>query len=82
MNTMIKISLVTLLGLLLFGCDTKHKTPNPELVHDMLEQAALKTQDFHPNDREKSGMYVPPKGTTPIGKTPYKWGWDMEKAAR
>ena len=82
MGKLLKISLVALVGLLLFGCDTKHKTPNPELIHDMLDQAALKTQDYHPNDREKSGMYVPPAGSIAVGKKPYKWGYDMERAAR
>ncbi len=82
MRQLLALSFIALIGLLVVGCDTKHKTPNQELVHDMLDQPAIKTQDYHPNDREKSGMYVPPAGTAPIGKTPYRYGYDMEKAAR
>ena len=66
--------------LVLSGCNDPKK-PNMELVHDMMEQDALKTQDFHPDDREKSGMYVPPEGTVPRGfdKHPYEQN-DAEKA--
>lgn len=78
------VSLVGLVSgfLFLLGCDSKNKNPNWEIVHDMLDQPALKSQGFHPNDREKSGMYVPPAGTVAIGKKPYKWGYDMDRAGR
>ena len=37
----------------------------------MMEQPALKAQDFNPHHREKSSMLVPPEGTWPKNVKPY-----------
>lgn len=60
---------VSVLGLV--GCGAKGNKPNVEVIQDMMEQPALKAQDFHPQDREKSSMLVPPKGTWPKNLKPY-----------
>lgn len=68
-----------LLLLGLSGC-TDHTRPNVELINDMAEQPALKSQDVHPGDREKSSMFVPPTGSVPRGYAPYQYAFDPEAA--
>ena len=60
-----------LFNLSIVGCAPKGNQPNVELIQDMMEQPALKAQDFHPHDREKSSMLVPPQGTWPKNVKPY-----------
>lgn len=58
-------------GFGLSSCGPKGNKPNVEVIQDMMEQPALKAQDFHPHDREKSSMLVPPEGTWPKNVKPY-----------
>ena len=53
------------------GCGPKGNSPNIEVIQDMMEQPALKAQDFDPHNREKSSMLVPPEGTWPKNVEPY-----------
>lgn len=53
------------------ACGPKGNKPNIEIIQDMMEQPALKAQDFHPHDREKSSMLEPPKGSWPKNRKPY-----------
>ncbi len=71
--------LLILISLSFIGC-TDYKKPNVEIIRDMMDQSAIKEQDYHPNDREKSGMRVPPKGTVPRGFTPYPYKGQPKKA--
>ena len=59
-----------LLAIFAVACGPKGNQPNVELVQDMLDQPALKAQDYHPHDREKSSMLVPPEGTWPKNVKP------------
>ena len=73
--------LVLIPALIIFvtGCTFSNddpSKPNVEVIQDMAEQPALKAQDFHPQDREKSSMLVPPKGTWPSNTN--KWPKDMK----
>jgi len=70
---------VTLL-LSLTGC-TENKRPklsekpNIELIQDMMDQPAIKAQDYDPYTGE-AGSRLPPEGTVPIGFKPYKYKGD------
>lgn len=54
--------------------------PNVELIQDMMEQPALKPQDFDPINREQGIVRLPPEGTVPVGYKPYPYHLDPEKA--
>lgn len=60
--------------------NTTKSEPNVELIQDMMEQPALKTQDFTPGDREKSGMRVPPAGTVPQNRDTYLYEGNLQGA--
>jgi mono/diheme cytochrome c family protein len=62
------------------GCGPKGNQPNIEIIQDMMEQPALKAQDFHPQDREKSSMLVPPIGSWPKNRPPYLY-WNQPETA-
>ena len=70
------MALFTLLGIIMVGCGPTKNKPNVELIQDMMEQPALKAQDFQPYDREKSSMLVPPKGSWPKNAKPYLYKGD------
>ena len=72
----------TLAGLFLTGCGPSGNKPNIEVIQDMMEQPALKAQDFHPYDREKSSMLVPPEGTWPKNVKPYLYKGDPTAAGQ
>lgn len=77
------ISLIAVL--LLLGCTDDSSKPNIEVIQDMMEQPALKSQDFKGPDgenREKSGMLVPPEGTVPKGFSPYLYKGKPEEAGQ
>ncbi len=71
------LTAMTLVGVFVVGCGPTANKPNVEVIQDMMEQPALKAQDFHPYDREKSSMLVPPKGTWPKNRKPYPY-WNPE----
>ena len=58
-----------------------HKEPNIEVIQDMMEQDALKPQDFMPGDRMKASSRLPPAGTVPVGFKPYAYHLDPASAA-
>ena len=70
---------------LLVSCTKKNleltKEPNIEVIQDMMEQPALKPQDFMPNDRLKGSSRLPPANTVPIGYKPYPYHLDAAAAA-
>ncbi|MBY0316650.1 MAG: cytochrome c [Bdellovibrionales bacterium] len=65
----------------LTGCSDKTK-PNIEVIQDMMEQPALKAQDFMPDNREKSSMLVPPEGTLAVDREAAKYATDPEAAGK
>lgn len=56
--------------------------PNNDLIQDMMEQDALKAQDFDPTDRKKPSSRIPPEGTVPVGFKPYKYKAQPESAEK
>ena len=57
------------------------KQPNVELVQDMMDQPALKAQDYEPSNPTKGSSRLPPEGTVPVGYTPYKYAGDAAQAS-
>ena len=70
-GTVILLTALTFAGLFMVGCGPKGNQPNIEVVQGMMDQPALKAQDYHPYDTEKSSMLVPPAGTWPKNMKPY-----------
>jgi mono/diheme cytochrome c family protein len=54
--------------------------PNVELIQDMMEQPALKPQDFEPYDRKKASSRLPPENTVPQGYKPYPYHMNPQGA--
>lgn len=76
------IAAVVAFGLLFVSCGPKGNQPNVELIQDMMDQPALKAQDYQPYDREKSSMLVPPVGTWPKNVEPYLYKTNPEAAGK
>jgi mono/diheme cytochrome c family protein len=60
----------------------QHSEPNIELIQDMMEQPALKAQDFEPYDRMKGSSRLPPEHSVPVGYKPYAYHNDPEAASK
>jgi mono/diheme cytochrome c family protein len=60
----------------------QHSDTNVEIIQDMMEQDALKAQDFLPTDRNKGSSLLPPAGSVPKGYTPYKYHNDPMAAEK
>lgn len=60
---------------------TLSKETNVELVQDMMDQPALKAQDYEPSNPTKGSSRLPPTGTVPVGYTPYKYAGNPAEAA-
>ena len=71
--TAINLTTCFLISHSLTGCGPRGNKPNVEIIQDMMEQPALKAQDFHPQNREKSSMLLPPEGTWPQNRKPYMY---------
>ncbi len=65
----------------LTGCSASGDKPNVEVIQDMMEQPAVKAQDFNPHNRNQSGMRVPPEGTAAMNREVYLYKGDPEAAA-
>jgi mono/diheme cytochrome c family protein len=72
--------------LLIAGCTggdgrpNLHGTTNVEPIQDMMDQLALKNQDYDPFTGEAASR-LPPEGTVPQGYTPYKYKGNPQAAA-
>ena len=58
----------------------KHSEPNVELIQDMMDQPALKAQDYEPYDVTKGSSRLPPAHTVPVGYQPYKYAGNPQAA--
>ena len=61
---------------------TLHSEPNVELIQDMMDQPALKAQDYEPYDVNKAAERLPPPNTVPVGYKPYPYHNDPETASK
>jgi mono/diheme cytochrome c family protein len=70
----------------LVGCTKgteQHAEPNVELVQDMMDQPALKAQDYHPGgDNTKPSVLLPPENTAPVGYKAYPYHNNATEAAK
>ena len=87
------LSSTTLIGalvaaVLLAGCTgnsgrpTLNKEPNVELIQDMMDQPALKPQDYEPGNPLQGASRLPPQHTVPVGYKPYPYHQDPTGAAK
>ena len=70
------------LASLLTACNGGPNKPNIELVTNMMDQPAIKSQDWNPEEGDKVQMRMPPDHTVPRGQPPYKYAKDVEGAAK
>lgn len=73
---------LTVVTIMVTACGPRNGKPNVELIQDMMEQPALKAQDFLPDHRDTSSMLVPPKGAWPKNRTPYLYWTDPVAAGQ
>ncbi|MGE4132789.1 MAG: cytochrome c [Bdellovibrionales bacterium] len=66
--------LLTIFSLVfLAGCNASGNKTNIEIIDNMMDQVAIKSQDWDPKEGDKVQMRMPPDHTIPIGKLPYKY---------
>lgn len=82
--TQIMTPILAVSALIALGACTKssqmHKEPNVELIQDMMDQPALKPQDYQPGDTSKAAVRLPPEGTVPVGYKPYPYHLNPDAA--
>lgn len=80
----LKISTLAFVALALTACtggnNELRKTPNNDLIQDMMESPAIKPQDFDTFDRTKSASRLPPEGTVKMGGEVYPYHLKPEEA--
>ncbi len=81
-----KLTLLAAGALLAAGCSNDQRPklraePNIELVQDMMDQKAIKAQDYDPFTGE-AGSRLPPDNTVPQGYRPYRHKGDPDGAAK
>lgn len=79
---MLGAGLVVSAGLLSSCTIGKHEKPNIEAIQDMMDQDAIKAQDYQPSDRTKAASLLPPEGTVPVGYKPYPYHNDPVAAEK
>lgn len=78
MKMIYSLIVISSLGLTvgLTGCSDKSK-PNVELIQDMMAQEHIKAQEYDESaPNHAGGAREIPKGTVPVGFTPYKYSGD------
>lgn len=78
----LQITMIAVGVLALSACGPRGNKPNVELIQDMMVSPAVKAQSFDETAPHGIGMRVPPEGTVPVGFEPYKYGNDVEAAAK
>ncbi len=64
----------------ILGACSGGKEPNVELIQDMMESPAVKSQEYDESSPASRGMRVPPPNTVPVGFKPYRFAMDYEGA--
>jgi hypothetical protein len=75
-----KISIISVFSVLVLGCGPSGNKPNVELIQDMMEQPAVKAQKYDDFFSNGISSLVPPDHTQPVGKKPYPYANDINKA--
>lgn len=71
MNHLVKALLFISTVLTFSSCHIDKSKPNFELIQDMMESPALKSQEYDEDAPNHAAMRVPPEGTQPRGFEPY-----------
>lgn len=80
-----KLLIAVALSLVSFGCTKEtelHKEPNIEIIQDMMDQPALKAQDYDTFKTDQAASRLPPEHTVPQGFKPYPYHQDPVTAAK
>jgi mono/diheme cytochrome c family protein len=75
-----KILIISVFSSLVLGCGPSGNKPNVELIQDMMEQPAVKAQEYDDFFVNGVSSLVPPEHTQPVGKKPYPYANDINKA--
>src|SRR6476660_1223931 len=70
------VIIFVLAALSLAGCscsDSHSDQTNIELLQDMMDQPALKAQDYEPGHPDQASSRLPPEGTVPVGYKAYPY---------
>ena len=84
-RSLINFMMTLVAGVLVVSLTTSCKDsskPNVELIQDMMESPAIRSQEYDETSPNHAGMRVPPEGTQPIGFTPYRYATDLEGAIK
>lgn len=85
MKSLINISMTlvaaSLAATVFSGCGPSGNNPNVELIQDMMDSPAIKSQEYDESSPNKAGMRVPPEGTQPQGFVPYRYSDAIAAAA-
>lgn len=67
------VILILLAALVLTGCScsSRSSSTNVEIIQDMMDQPALKAQDYEPGNPQQAASRLPPEGSVPVGYKPY-----------
>lgn len=77
-----EVIFLSLLSLLLNGCDRNRNTPGWDYFPDMFYSTAYETFTKNPNFKDGITMRVPPAGTVPRGFIPFNYTVDPESRVR
>ena len=64
------------------GCSASGDKPNVEIIQDMMEQPAIKAQDFNPHNRSQTGQRLPPEGTAAMNREVYLYKGNPDGASK
>ncbi len=55
------------------SCSDRSSATNVEIIQDMMDQPALKAQDYEPGNPQQAASRLPPEGSVPVGYKPYPY---------
>mgnify|MGYP001257708468 CR=1 FL=1 len=79
-NPLYLVSLILLV--VVSGCSKDTSKPNIEVIQDMMESPAIKTQEYIEEAVDHRGMLLPPENTVPVGFKPYRYNYDPDGAEK
>lgn len=66
----------------LAACNAGPNRTNIEIIHDMMDQKSIKSQDWNPEQGDKVQMLMPPDHTVSRGHPPYAYAGDPAGAEK
>lgn len=62
------------------SCSDRSSSTNVEIIQDMMDQPALKAQDYEPGNPQQAASRLPPEGSVPVGYKPYPYKFNPAAA--